>query len=100
MHLTSKYRYVSLVYIESKGGLMKAKVFMTGRSQAVRLPLEFRFDAAEVYVRKNAAGEVVLSTKPEKKPWKEIFARLDAADVPRDFLKDRDKTPAEERNLF
>ena len=79
---------------------MKAKVFMTGRSQAVRLPLEFRFDTAEVYVRRNAAGEVVLSTKPEKKPWKEIFAKLDAVGVPRDFLKDRDKRSAEERDLF
>jgi antitoxin VapB len=79
---------------------MKAKVFMTGRSQAVRLPLEFRFDTTEVYVRRNAAGEVVLSTKPEKKPWKEIFARLDAAGVPRDFLQDRDKRRAEERDLF
>ena len=79
---------------------MKAKVFMTGRSQAVRLPLKFRFDTAEVYVRKNAAGEVILSTKPEKKPWKEIFARLDDAGVPRDFLADREKRPAEERDLF
>ena len=42
-----------------------AKIFATGRSQAVRLPLEFRFDVAEVFIRRDpATGDVVLSRKP------------------------------------
>jgi antitoxin VapB len=42
-----------------------AKIFTTGRSQAVRLPLEFRFDVAEVYIRHDPlTGDVVLSRKP------------------------------------
>ena len=42
-----------------------AKIFATGRSQAVRLPLEFRFDVAEVFIRRDPAnGDVVLSRKP------------------------------------
>ena len=42
-----------------------AKIFATGRSQAVRLPLEFRFDVGEVFIRRDAAtGDVVLSRKP------------------------------------
>ncbi|RFO95136.1 AbrB/MazE/SpoVT family DNA-binding domain-containing protein [Rhodoferax lacus] len=42
-----------------------AKIFVTGRSQAVRLPLEFRFDVAEVFIRRDpATGDVVLSRKP------------------------------------
>ena len=42
-----------------------AKIFVTGRSQAVRLPLEFRFDVAEVFIRHEpATGDVVLSRKP------------------------------------
>ncbi len=42
-----------------------AKIFATGRSQAVRLPLEFRFDVAEVFIRWDpATGDVVLSRKP------------------------------------
>ncbi len=42
-----------------------AKVFTTGRSQAVRLPLEFRFDVPEVFIRRDAiTGDVVLSRKP------------------------------------
>ena len=42
-----------------------AKIFATGRSQAVRLPLEFRFDVAEVFIRRDpVTGDVVLSRKP------------------------------------
>jgi antitoxin VapB len=42
-----------------------AKIFATGRSQAVRLPLEFRFDVSEVFIRRDpATGDVVLSRKP------------------------------------
>ncbi len=45
--------------------LQTAKVFVTGRSQAVRLPLEFRFDVAEVFIRRDVlTGDVVLSRKP------------------------------------
>lgn len=42
-----------------------AKIFATGRSQAVRLPLEFRFDVPEVFIRRDpATGDVVLSRRP------------------------------------
>ena len=42
-----------------------AKIFVTGRSQAVRLPLEFRFDVSEVFIRHDpVTGDVVLSRKP------------------------------------
>jgi hypothetical protein len=42
-----------------------AKLFTTGRSQAVRLPKEFRFQGTEVFIRRNpATGEVVLSPNP------------------------------------
>ena len=45
--------------------LQTAKIFATGRSQAVRLPLEFRFDVAEVFIRHDPnTGDVVLSRKP------------------------------------
>ncbi|HEX9701860.1 MAG TPA: AbrB/MazE/SpoVT family DNA-binding domain-containing protein, partial [Rhodospirillales bacterium] len=39
-----------------------AKLFKNGRSQAVRLPAEFRFEGQEVFVRRDAAtGDVILS---------------------------------------
>ena len=53
---------------------MTAKIFMNGASQAVRLPMEFRFDATEVYVsRDEATGDVVLSTRPGASAWAEFF---------------------------
>ena len=42
----------------------RAKLFMHGRSQAVRLPKEFRFEGTEVYVRRVGA-DVVLSSRPK-----------------------------------
>jgi len=40
-----------------------AKLFTHGRSQAVRLPKEFRFEGSEVYVRR-VGNDVVLSARP------------------------------------
>jgi len=48
-----------------------AKIFTSGRSQAVRLPKEYRFKGSEVYIRKEK-GRVILSEKPQK-TWAEIF---------------------------
>lgn len=68
-----------------------AKIFMTGRSQAVRLPAEFRFDTDQVYVRRDAkTGDVVLSRRSGD--WQEFFAQADAADIPEHFLAERGDT--------
>jgi len=40
-----------------------ARVFMTNRSQAVRLPKEFQFDSDEVFIRKEGE-DVILSPRP------------------------------------
>lgn len=76
-----------------------AKLFMNGRSQAVRLPADFRFKGKEVFIRRDEkTGDVVLSDKPD---WDSFFALLKTLKVPRDFLKDiRDKRPPEDRDLF
>ena len=44
--------------------IARAKLFMHGRSQAVRLPKEFRFEGTEVFVRRVGA-DVVLSSRPK-----------------------------------
>ena len=41
----------------------KAKLFMNNRSQAVRLPKEFQFNATEVFIRRQG-DEVILSPRP------------------------------------
>ena len=76
-----------------------AKLFVTGRSQAVRLPKEFRFQGSEVFIRRDPqTGDVVLSPKPAS--WEEFFELADRTKLPADFMADRDNDPAEERNLF
>ena len=76
-----------------------AKLFRNGRSQAVRLPSEYRFEGSEVYVRRDpATGDVILSRRPES--WKDFFALLKSADVPQDFLSDRKDKPPQKRELF
>lgn len=62
-----------------------AKLFTNGRSQAVRLPAAFRFDAKEVFIRQDPeTGDVILSRKPDN--WDGFFAALDGLAVPADFL--------------
>jgi antitoxin VapB len=76
----------------------KAKVFYSGRSQAVRIPAEFRFTTDEVYVRRDPqSGDLILSESPVK-TWKEIFKALDEAKFPDDFLQDRDQEPPQKRD--
>jgi antitoxin VapB len=78
--------------------ISKAKVFYSGRSQAVRIPAEFRFTTDEVYVRRDPqSGALILSGSPAK-TWREIFAALDEAGVHGDFLTDRDTRPPQERD--
>lgn len=77
-----------------------AKIFKTGRSQAVRIPAEFRFDGKEVFIRRDEkTGDIILSRRPT---WKEIFSVLDSVDVPEEFLspEQRNQKPPRERNLF
>jgi antitoxin VapB len=75
-----------------------AKVFMTGRSQAVRLPANFRFTVDEVFIRKDAAtGDVILSAKPAS--WDAFFALADRNGEADGFMDDR-QDPLPERGSF
>ncbi|GAB3555008.1 AbrB/MazE/SpoVT family DNA-binding domain-containing protein [Noviherbaspirillum agri] len=76
-----------------------AKLFMNGRSQAVRLPSNFRFNCDEVYIRKDpATGDVILSRKPGS--WDDFFKLVETVEVPKDFMANRDNEPPQERDLF
>jgi antitoxin VapB len=76
--------------------MRKARVFMTGRSQAVRIPAEFRFNTSEVYVhRDEQTGDVILSQVP--KSWEEIFEEIDKAGFPPEFMADRNQGIMEKR---
>ena len=69
-----------------------AKIFATGRSQAVRLPLEFRFDVPEVFIRHDPiTGDVVLSRKPTD--WQGLLDVV-AQNKDEEFLLERRPTRA------
>ncbi len=77
-----------------------AKLFMNGRSQAVRLPAAFRFDASEVFIWKDpATGDVILSRRPPN--WDGFFAALADTPAPADFLDERERNQeVDERDPF
>ena len=79
-----------------------AKLFKNGRSQAVRLPKEFRFEGKEVAIRRDAAtGEVVIAPVPVEPPtvsFDEWFALYDA--IPDDASEEEfAKLPPQPKNL-
>ncbi|TXI80609.1 MAG: AbrB/MazE/SpoVT family DNA-binding domain-containing protein [Crocinitomicaceae bacterium] len=75
-----------------------AKIFMNGQSQAVRLPKEYRFNAAVVYIRKNTKGEVILSEKP--RTWADYFEENDSSQGFELLMSDREQDAPVERDLF
>lgn len=76
-----------------------AKLFLNGRSQAVRLPSEFRFKGNEVYIRRDPqSGDVILSPRPES--WEDFFEMRRQTNVPDDFMADRGDELPQKRDLF
>jgi antitoxin VapB len=77
----------------------KAKLFVNGGSQAVRLPAEFRFDGDEVDVRRDAVtGDVILS-KP-RASWDDYFAWAATLNLPADFMATREQPTDDVRDPF
>jgi antitoxin VapB len=78
-----------------------AKLFKNGRSQAVRLPKEFRFEGNEVLVRRDeSTGEVILTSPPVEPSisFDEWFALFDA--IPDDASEEEfAKLPPQPKNL-
>lgn len=74
--------------------LEKAKVFMSGRSQAVRIPAHFRFPNSEVYIRRDPKnGDVILSQSPGS--LREILDALHKLDIPQDLLSPAERAHAQ-----
>lgn len=71
-----------------------AKIFMNGRSQAVRLPKEYRFDSDEVYITKQGSSVIITEKKPT---WDEFFDSKPAFSD--DYLMDRVDSKPQERDF-
>ena len=76
---------------------MVAKVFKNGRSQAIRIPKEYRVDSDEVYIEK-VGDTLVIKPKKEDK-WDSFFESLEDVDT-KDFMSEREQLPVQERELF
>ena len=73
--------------------MMTAKIFENGRSQAVRLPKEFRFSSDEVMI--NKIGDVVMLI-PKTAKWESFRQAVDMFSV--DYMVEgRDVQILEER---
>ncbi len=62
--------------------MVVAKVFRNGRSQAIRLPKEFRVDTDEVYLKRTRDGFLVIP----RDPWELFFEGV--AELSADFPHD------------
>jgi antitoxin VapB len=69
-----------------------AKVFMTNRSQAVRLPKEYQFSTAEVFIRKEG-DDVILSPRP--RDWGPYIEMASVASEA--FMTDVEDLPVQDR---
>jgi antitoxin VapB len=85
----------------SNANYISAKLFWNGRSQAVRLPKEFRFEGTQVRVTRMGAG-VLLEPAPEdkKESVEEWFARIDSLKGDPIFPEGRKQNLAPIREYF
>jgi antitoxin VapB len=78
----------------------KARVFMNGRSQHVRIPAEYRFSSSEVYIQRDPqSGILSLSEKPLRPSMAKIFARFDEAGAD-GFVLERDLSLPPDRDIL
>ena len=72
-----------------------AKLFQSGRSQAVRLPKAYRFQGDEVFVKRLGTAVVLL---PEEGAWDLLFEA--GADFSPDFMADRSQLMLQDREYI
>jgi antitoxin VapB len=69
-----------------------AKIFINGRSQAIRLPKAYRFEGKEVYIKKTSEG--VLLIPKEASIWDIWQRNLNKYDEP--FMVDRNQPASQQ----
>lgn len=69
-----------------------AKLFQNGKSQAVRLPKEFRFGSDRVYIKRVGNAVVLL---PYQTPWETLLDSLTLFSA--DFMSERNQLPTQNR---
>lgn len=72
-----------------------AKLFINGRSQAVRLPKNLRFSGNDVFIKK--IGKMVVLI-PKDDPWSSLINSLDQ--FTDDFMSNRNQPDQDSRENF
>ncbi len=72
-----------------------AKVFQNGRSQAIRLPKEYRVDVNEVFIEK--IGDSIILIPKRQSKWDMMRSALERIE---DFDIERNQPSLQERDLF
>jgi len=75
--------------------MQTAKIFINGRSQAIRLPKDFRFSGNDVFIKKFGKMVILL---PKDDPWSSLVNSLDQ--FTDDFMINRDQPDQEAREKF
>ena len=75
--------------------MQTARIFENGRSQAVRLPKEFRFSGKDVYIKKIGNMVVLL---PKDDPWVPLINSLNQ--FTDDFMQSREQPPQDQRESW
>lgn len=66
--------------------MLKAKVFQSGNSQAIRIPNEVRTEQHEFSIQRFGEGFILL---PVNDPWAALRTSIGA--MPHDFMEDREQ---------
>ena len=74
--------------------MQTAKLFQNGKSQAVRLPKEFRFLGDRVYMKRMGNAVIML---PYDSPWQPLVDSLSL--FSQDFMDERTQLPTQEREV-
>jgi antitoxin VapB len=69
-----------------------AKLFQNGKSQAIRLPKQYRFKGTKVYIKKMGNAVVLI---PEQDSWQSLIDSL--ALFTDDFMEEREQPETQQR---
>lgn len=75
--------------------MIKAKIFKSGNSQAIRLPKDYRFSGDEVLIKKIGNALIIL---PQKSSWQIMFDSL--GKFSDDFMETREQPKLENREIL
>ena len=87
------YQYRLCIFTRRVWDMDTAKLFINGRSQAVRLPKSYRFEGKEVYVKKVSEG--VLLLPKDKTIWDAWERNLQKYDSP--FMVERNQPESQQQ---